>query len=31
MMPDDDKASIKDQMVEKLKKLKPVASPAPAL
>jgi hypothetical protein len=30
-MPDDDKASIKEQMVEKLKKLKPVASPAPAL
>jgi hypothetical protein len=31
-MPDDDKASVKDQMVEKLKKLKPVAStPSPVI
>ena len=30
MMPDEDKASVKDQVVEKFKKLKPVSSSAPS-
>jgi hypothetical protein len=32
VMPDEDKASVKDQMVEKLKKLKPAAAaPSPVM